>query len=185
MLFRSNLYFGETVGRRRWLAIALGMIGVLLILRPSTAGVSLTLLCAVVGVLGFAGRDLASRAAPKSLSAVVLGLYGFLTVFIAGLVVSAWQWRTFSAPDAISCFLVLAASSVGVFAYAALMKAMRTGAISAVTPFRYSRMLFGLALSLIVFDEKLDVTSILGCCVILVAGGMIISSQAPGRTRAS
>ena len=60
--------FGERVGLRRWTVIVGGFLGVLIVLRPGLAGISLTSALGVIGMLGFAGRDLATRAAPPALS---------------------------------------------------------------------------------------------------------------------
>ena len=62
----AAVFFSERVGWRRWLAILIGFIGVLMILRPGLEGFEPASLFAVIGTLGFAGRDLATRAAPKS-----------------------------------------------------------------------------------------------------------------------
>lgn len=69
----AALIFGERMGWRRWTVIGLGLVSVLIILRPGTDGFSALSLLALVGMLSFAGRDLASRAAPKSLSMAILG----------------------------------------------------------------------------------------------------------------
>ena len=70
-------FFGETVGWRRWCAIVIGLIGVAIILRHGADDFSPLSILAVLGTLGFAGRDLASRAAPATLttSLGVIGLY--------------------------------------------------------------------------------------------------------------
>jgi len=54
--------------------------------------------------------------------------------------------------------------------YAALMKAMRSGSISTVTPFRYTRLLFGISLGMVVFDEQFDLPMIVGCLVVIGSG---------------
>ena len=60
----AAICFGEQVGWRRWSSIILGMVGVLVVLRPSVDGFNIYAMTAVLGMLGFAGRDLASRAHP-------------------------------------------------------------------------------------------------------------------------
>jgi drug/metabolite transporter (DMT)-like permease len=69
---------------------------------------------------------------------------------------------------------VVAAVACGVFAYSALMRAMRTGEVSAVTPFRYSRLLFGVALGVVVFGEALDAMMIAGSLLIVLSGLVIV-----------
>ncbi|WP_410216746.1 DMT family transporter [Paracoccus sp. (in: a-proteobacteria)] len=170
----AALIFGEHVGWRRWTAIALGLMGVLIILRPGTEGFSVLSLLALVGMLGFAGRDLASRAAPRSLSTAILGLYGFLALAVAGLLFSLWQGEAFRFPDGRAGLLLSGTVLVGIGAYSCLMKAMRTGDVSAVTPFRYTRLLFGAALGILLFGETLTVGMLAGSGLIVLSGLFIL-----------
>ncbi|MBO9477361.1 DMT family transporter [Shimia sp. R11_0] len=171
----AALVLGERVGWRRWLAIVIGLAGVVLVVRPGGDSFSVMSLLAVIGMLGFAGRDLASRAAPASLSTAVLGLYGFLAIVLAGALYGGlWERQSFHTPPPMALLAVLAAVACGVFAYSALMKAMRTGEVSAVTPFRYSRLLFGVGLGVVVFGEALDQMMILGSVLIVMSGFVIL-----------
>ncbi len=171
----AALVLGEQVGWRRWLAIVIGLLGVVLVVRPGGESFTLLSLLAVVGMLGFAGRDLASRAAPASLGTAVLGLYGFLAIVLAGALYGVlWEQQPFHTPQPEALLSVVAAVACGVFAYSALMRAMRTGEVSAVTPFRYSRLLFGVALGVIVFGEGLDAMMIIGSLLIVLSGLVIL-----------
>ena len=166
----ATVFFGEKVGWKRWCAIAVGLLGVVIVLRPAADDFSALSLFAVLGTLGFAGRDLASRAAPPSISTQILGLYGFMTLIAAGAVYSLWEGKLFVWPSLSHLFGLIAAVATGVFAYTALMKAMRSGAIATVTPFRYTRLLFGLSLGIGLFGERLDAVMVLGCAVVISAG---------------
>lgn len=163
------VFFGEAVGWRRWLAIGFGFIGVLLVLRPGLDGFQPASIFAVLGMLGFAGRDLATRGSPVAMSTSQLGVLGFAMVTVAGTVIlsisggAAW-------PTAGTWVLLLAATSVGVVAYSALTKAMRTGEMSLVSPFRYSRLLFAVVLGVLCFQERPDLMTILGGLVIMASG---------------
>lgn len=64
----AAIFMQEAVGWRRWSAITVGLIGVLIIIRPGLAGFETASLFAVLAVFGLSIRDLATRAAPKSLS---------------------------------------------------------------------------------------------------------------------
>lgn len=163
-------FFGETVGWRRWCAIVAGLVGVVIILQPATDDFSAVSLLAVVATLGFAGRDLASRAAPAALSTWHLGFYGFLTILVAGVLFWWWDGKPFVWPTTANALGLAAAVGAGVFAYSALMKAMRSGAISTVTPFRYTRLLFGIGLGVVMFGERPDGPMVLGCAVVIGSG---------------
>lgn len=169
----ARVFFGERVGWRRWCAVAVGLAGVLIVLRPASSDFSWLSLLTVAGLIGFAGRDLASRAVPAGLDTRHLGFYGFATVVLAGALVAPWEARPFVWPTGPMAAVLVAAFAVGALAYAALMKAMRTGDVAAVTPFRYSRLLFGVGLGALVFDEPVGARMALGCAVILAAGLLI------------
>lgn len=176
----AGLFFGERVGWRRWCAVIAGLLGVVIVLRPSASDFSAMSMLTVIGIVGFAGRDLASRAAPRSLGTFHLGFYGFLTILLAGLLYAAWEGRAFAGPGPIAAICLGGAVAVGVFAYAALMKAMRTGDIATVTPFRYTRVPFGIGLGAAFFGERIDSLMVLGCAIIVAAGLLIASGGRRG-----
>ena len=110
----AALLFHERVGWRRWTAIFIGLAGVVVIIGPGTEGFTALSMLAVFGMLGFAGRDLASRAAPSSLSASVLGFYGFLAVVAAGVFYSVWDAAPFVLADAAPLLQLAGAVAAGV-----------------------------------------------------------------------
>ena len=175
----AALLFGEKVSLLRWLLILEGFAGVLIIIRPGVEGFSALSLLAVAGLLGFAGRDLATRAAPPALSNAQLGVAGFLMLALSGLILITLN----GGPAAISP-LALAytcgAACFGVAAYAALTSAMRTGEVGVVTPFRYTRLLFALIVGYTLFGERPDALTLIGSAVI-VGCGIILLSQGRGR----
>ena len=166
----ARIFLQEKVDAKTWIAIFLGLFGVLIILRPSATDFSLLSLLALIGTLGFVGRDLFSRTAPSSLTKEVLGFYGFTTMMIAGTCYAVWDGKPFVSLQAQQFLMLAAALLAGVFAYTALMTAMRTGSIGAVTPYRYSRLLFGISIGVIVFGEQLDTPMLLGCAIVIGAG---------------
>ena len=165
----AAVLFGERVGARRWLAVAAGLVGVLMILRPGGEGFGPTALLAVVATLGFAGRDLATRAAPPALSWRQLGVAGFAMLIVAGLVAlpfgAAPAW-----PAPAASGLIALAAVAGVAAYSALTLAMRSGQVAAVTPFRYTRLVFAMIAGMLVFGERPDGWTIAGSVVVVLAG---------------
>ncbi|WP_170333138.1 DMT family transporter [Ruegeria arenilitoris] len=170
----AALFFGEAVGWRRWSAILIGLIGVVIIIQPTGDSFSALSILAVLGMLGFAGRDLASRAAPATLGTEVLGFYGFLCIVVAGLAYQFWEGAPMAPLDLHTSLHVVGAILMGTAAYSALMKAMRTGEVSAVTPFRYSRLLFGVGLGVVMFGEQLDQTMWIGSALIVASGLYIL-----------
>ena len=171
----AAVIFGEVVGWRRWAAIVAGFCGVLLIIRPGLDGFDALSFLTVIGLIGFAGRDLATRAAPPALSNMQLGVAGFAMLTIAGIVILLVN-GDFAAPSGAGLIRVAAATVVGVGAYTALTAAMRTGEVSAVTPFRYTRLVFALILGMVVFDEAPDTITLIGSAIV-VASGIYVLTQ--------
>ena len=165
----AALVFGERVGWARWAAILAGFGGVMVILRPGADAFDIGAVFAVLGMIGFAGRDLATRAAPKVLSNFVLGAYGFAMMIPAGAVLLALTGGAVVPPPP-AVLALLAATAVGVGAYFALTVAMRTGDVGAVAPFRYTRLLFGIGLGMILFGERPDAPTWIGAAIVVAAG---------------
>lgn len=164
------VFFGEKVGWRRWSAILAGFIGVLLIVRPGMAGFEPASILAVIGVLGLAGRDLATRAVPRSISSYQLSTWAFFMLIPAGVFLML-AMREAPVPLELAQMIKLgSALGIGVFAYYGIVAAMRIGELSFVTPFRYSRMLFALIIAVLVFDERPDGLTLIGAGIIICAG---------------
>ena len=181
----AAMLFGESIGPRRWLAVALGFGGVLLILRPGAEGFGALSLLAIMAMLGFAGRDLATRAAPVSLSFRQLGVVGFSMLIVAGLIVLPFG-GPMAAPDGATWAGLLAAAAAGVCAYTFLTVAMRTGEVGAVTPFRYTRLIFAMVAGVAIFGETPDRWTIIGSAVIILAGiAALRLSRQPARVQAA
>lgn len=162
-------FFGEQVGLKRWLAVLVGFLGVLLIIRPGLAGFEAASIFAVIATLGFAGRDLATRAAPSGLSNKQLGIYGFFVLIPTGLAMLFYSGEAVQF-NGLACVQIAGATVFGVLAYNALTIAMRTGDVSIVAPFRYTRLLFALGIGVFVFNESPDTMTYLGSGLVVLSG---------------
>lgn len=163
-------FLGEKVGWRRWTAIVLGFLGVLLIVRPGMAGFEPASLFAVVGVLGLAGRDLATRVVPRSISSYQLSAWAFAMMVPSGIFLMIVMGEAPVMPNLLQTAALLSALGIGVLAYYAIVAAMRVGELSFVTPFRYTRMLFALVIAILVFGERPDALTLTGAVIIVAAG---------------
>lgn len=171
----AALLFGEKVGLARWFAILLGFVGVLVILRPGLSGFDALSLLALAGMLGFAGRDLATRAAPPAMSNAQLGVAGFAMLGLSGVVILSVQGNA-AMPSGHGWLLMCGSAAFGIFGYACLTTAMRTGQVSAVTPFRYTRLVFAMVLGALVFGERPDLPTLIGAAIIVLCGLFILTT---------
>jgi drug/metabolite transporter (DMT)-like permease len=166
----AALFLGEPVGWRRWSAIIVGFAGVLLIIRPGADSFNALSLFAVLGVLGLALRDLATRRVPAGTSSMQLSFLAFIVLVPAGALLMLAARTPFVAPAPLNWAYLIGAMSIGVFAYYAIVAAMRVGEVSFVTPFRYSRMLFALVIGIVIFSERPDMLTLTGAAIIVASG---------------
>lgn len=166
----AGLFLGQAIGWRRWVAICIGFIGVMIIIRPGMEGFQPATLFAVGGMLGLATRDLLTRSLNVSLNGVQLGTHAYVLLFPAGLVLTYAQGQTFVMPDAGQWVLLLAGIVIGMFAYLTIIAATRTGNAGIISSFRYSRMIFALVIGFAVFSERPDAPTLIGAAVIIVSG---------------
>ena len=177
----AAVLFKEKVSALRWAAVLLGFFGVLIIIDPSSDSFSFLSILAVLGMLGFAGRDLASRAVPKSLNILALGFHGFMSIALSGIVLTLFCNESIIWPDSSSWLYLLLGVFLGTIGYSALISAMRIGEVSAITPFRYSRIIFGVAIGMFFFGENITLTATLGCGLIVLSSFVILHPN--GRNR--
>lgn len=166
----AALFLGEAVGWRRWSAIIVGLLGVLLIIRPGMDSFQMLSLLAVGAVFALAMRDLATRRTPAIFSSMQLSFLGFVVIIPAGLILMVAQGDRFVLPRGIEWVYFLSGMSIGILAYYAIVAAMRVGEVSFVTPFRYARLLFALVIGVTVFGESPDALTLIGAAVIVLSG---------------
>jgi drug/metabolite transporter (DMT)-like permease len=165
----AAVFLKAPVGWRRWTAILVGFAGVLLIVRPGSAAFDLGVVLAVIGVFGLAARDVATRAVPASVSSLQLATWGFASVVPAGMILLLASGGAV-VPDRSATLALVGALSIGVFAYYAIIAAMRVGEIAVVMPFRYSRLVFGMAIGILVFGERPDALTYVGAAIVIATG---------------
>jgi len=170
----AAVLFKEKVSALRWAAVLLGFFGVLIIIDPSSDSFSFLSILAVLGMLGFAGRDLASRVVPKSLNILALGFHGFMSIALSGIVLTLFCNESIIWPDSSSWLYLLLGVFLGTIGYSALISAMRIGEVSAITPFRYSRIIFGVAIGMFFFGENITLTATLGCGLIVLSSFVVL-----------
>ena len=178
----AAIFFKEKVGIVRWLSIGLGFIGVLLVVSPNGKELNLLSILAVLGMLGFALRDLASRAVSPKLNIFTLGCHGFLSLAVAGIILSVILQQPFLTISEKSWLFLMAGVILGVVGYGSLISAMRIGEVSAITPFRYTRLIFGLSIGYFIFDENIGFYAGLGCLLIVLSSLVVLYFGKTGRT---
>ena len=163
------LFLGETVSWRRWSAIVVGFVGVLMIIKPGTEAFDLTVLWPVLAMFGLAGRDLTTRVTPPGMASSALATYT-----MAALVPFAILWCLLAGdpliPTNANWPLIIAMVSGGALGYLLIIASVRTAEVSVVSPYRYSRLIFLLAFGVIFFNERPDALTLAGAAIIITSG---------------
>jgi drug/metabolite transporter (DMT)-like permease len=140
----------ERVRWRRWSAIIVGFLGVLVIVRPGPEGLNIYALMALAAAVLVAGRDLATRFLPADVHSTVVALASTAAVGLAGLLAGFSEtWPPLAARE--------------------LSYILDTD-VSVVAPFRYSVILWAILSGLVVFGELPDATAFVGIAFIVASG---------------
>jgi S-adenosylmethionine uptake transporter len=161
--------YGERFRWHRGVAILVGLVGVLFIVRPGTEGFNNYSLLALVAVLFVTLRDMTARNLSLGVSSLLVAFVTSLVITSAAGLVSVWlnRWTALSAGQA--GYLALAAVFIFVGYYCAIA-AMRVGDVSFVSPFRYTAMIWAILLGWLVFGDIPGGWTSLGMAVIAGAG---------------
>ena len=163
------IFFREKVGWRRWTAVFVGFMGVLLIVRPGFEGFMPASIFALLGSLFLAARDLATRAMQVKLASVTIALYAFIAFGISGILIIPFN-SPMIIPKSNQIIYCIGASTFGVIAYYSLVISSRIGEMSVISPFRYSRIVFAMLLAIIILGERPDSLTLIGATIIVVSG---------------
>lgn len=162
------LLFREILGWRRLLAILIGFVGVMIIVRPGIEGFSTYSIYALIAVVFVTARDLCARRLSSDVSSVTIALIGAVGIVIFASIGSLdTDWVAISGHSA----ALLAAATVFIIGgYLFSVMTMRTGEISFIAPFRYTSLLWALLLGFLIFGEWPDAATLIGSGIVVTMG---------------
>ena len=164
----------QQVSGLSWALVLAGFIGVLMVTQPGLEGFKPATLFAVAAVFFLAIRDIITRSISDSIPVITISFWAFFASLFAGLITVPF-FESFQIPSSKDALLLTSSVCTASLAYYAVVLATRSGEISVVAPFRYSRLLFALVLSVVFFDESLNSLMIFGCALIAISGVMMLS----------
>lgn len=159
---------GEKVGWRRYGAIVIGLAGVMLIVKPTSAGFNPYVLFSVLALVFILVRDLPTRRLSKSVPSVFVALIASVAITATGgVAVLGSDWVPLDSKDILT---LAGAAAFLLIAYVLAVMVMRVGEIAVVQPFRYTAILWALGLGYLVFDERPDALTLLGAAIVVAMG---------------
>ena len=164
----AAVFFREMVGWRRWTAVGVGFLGVVIVVRPGLSGFDVFGVLVLVSVLFVAFRDLATRALPSGIPTLCLTLITAASVTIMGALMGLTEdWVVPAAGDLAK---VSGASVLLSAGYVTSIIAMRNGDMSVTACFRYVAVVFAVAAGFLVWGDVPEMATIVGSVVIIGAG---------------
>jgi drug/metabolite transporter (DMT)-like permease len=167
-------FLGEHVGWRRWSAVSVGFLGVIIIFRPGLGAMDWALMFPLSCAFLSAARDIATRKlAGKDHSAGTL-FYSMIAVTLAGTVTVPFGWVMPATGDwllfLITGFMICVAQLLLIVAY-------RYSQASTLAPFRYFSIIWGTAIGYLVWHDIPDAWTLAGSTLIIASGLYILHRQ--------
>lgn len=163
----SGPILGETVGWRRWAAIAIGFVGVLVILQPGVEVFSPYAVIPLTSAILFAIYGLLTRYAARRDKAATSFFWTGVVGAIGMTCVGVWFWEPMIGPDWI---WMGALCITGVTGHFLLIKTYEVAEASAVQPFAYLQLVFATSIGISIFGERLESNVTIGACIVVAAG---------------
>ncbi|HKK85213.1 MAG TPA: DMT family transporter, partial [Roseovarius sp.] len=163
----SGPILGEHVGWRRWLAIGVGFVGVIIILEPGFGVFQPAAVIPLIAALMFALYGLLTRYVARQDSAATSFFWTGTVGSVAMTAVGIWFWEPMTGPDWVWMGALCITGALGHFT---LIKCYEVAEASSVQPFAYLQLVFGSAIGITVFSETIRVNVALGAALIVGAG---------------
>lgn len=174
---------GERVGRHRWFAIALGMLGVLVVLRPGVTPIGAGHLAALVAAVGSATASVVVRKIGNDERSVVLMLYPMMaSVVLMGLIMPV----SYTPMPVTHLGMLAVISALSFVAGLLLIGAYRAGDAAVVAPMQYSQILWAVLYGALFFGESPGIFTLIGAGLVIASGVYIVlreSIRGPSRNQ--
>jgi drug/metabolite transporter (DMT)-like permease len=170
----------ESVSRRRWLAVGIGFVGVLLVVRPGAQVDGHGLVLALCAAGGFAGYQILTRLLSATEAPLTLLFYTALVGTLAMSLALPWNWHG-PAPDAWALVQMASMGVFGALGHLLLIQAFRLAPASTLSPILYVQLVWATLLGGLIFGQWPGVLGATGIAVIGLAGVMTALAERPRR----
>lgn len=175
----ATLILNEVVGAGRWIATAVGFVGVVVVVQPSADGVNGYALLALLSALAVAGVQISLRVLTRTEGSVTILAYQAIALAVLLAPAALWWWVT---PTPLEWLMLV---GVGIFATLGQwcnVQGFRAGEAAAIAPMDYTRILFASVIGYLVFQEVPGVATFAGAALIVGATLYTFRRNAEPRT---
>ncbi|MEX2644410.1 MAG: DMT family transporter [Acetobacterales bacterium] len=164
MTVLAAVMLSEFVGRARWMAVGVGFLGVIVMMRPGTAGLQPEALVALGGAFMFALTNILVKMLAATERPVTIMLYAAVTTTVLLAIPAALVWKT---PDADGLLFIAMLGFFGVSNQYFMIRAFAVAEASAVIPFDYTRLIWSVLIGFVFFSELPDLYTVGGALIIV------------------
>jgi drug/metabolite transporter (DMT)-like permease len=161
-------FLGERVGPRRWIAIAFGLAGVLVVLRPTTQGIFTSAgLAVLLAALGYSVSAITVRVLARTDSTQAMVVWLMLLMAVGAGLLAIPQWTPLRAADG---WLIVGIGVAGALGQYAITEAFRLGEASLLAPLEYTALVWGVLLDATLWGVLPDAVTWIGAAIIIASG---------------
>lgn len=165
---------GERVGIRRWIGVALGFTGAMIVVRPGSGLMDVAAGILIMSALCNACYQLSTRKLGGADSPLTTLIFTALVGSIGASIAVPFYWEPM---DLNGLLLLIAMGGFALVGHFALINAFRLAPASTIAPFSYSMLIWSVLFGLLIFDQLPDYWVILGAAVIVIGGIMILKAD--------
>lgn len=169
----AALFLREDVRMRRWMAVFVGFIGTMIIIRPGFSALHLGVLCILISTPIFSASNLISKALARTDSANTIVIWQNIVIVICAFPVALWFWQT---PDWSDISWFLAAGLAGTLGHLCQQRGYQLADITLLQPIGFLSLIWNTMLGYFLFFQKPDAWTFVGAAVIF-ASAMYISHR--------
>ena len=170
----APVFIGESVGWRRWSAVLVGFIGVLIIVRPAGDAFQWAAVMILLAALGESVRDLITRGASGRETTHSMLFTMMAIVGLMGLAVPPYEWVPL---QGVHWLIIIMASLIWTSAHFLLIEAFQWGEAAMLAPFRYCNLFFAAFLGFLIWGNLPDWLTWAGSAVIIASGLYILHRE--------
>ncbi len=164
----SIFFLNETIGKHRWLAIILGLVGVIVALNPTSGGwLSLGTAACLFGVIGYSFTVIIIKKMSATETTFAMVFYFLISLTIGSGLIALLDWQ----PLRVEHFgLILGLGITGAVGQYFITEAFKLAPASVIAPLDYSSLIWGALLGYIIWDELPQITVWIGAAIIIASG---------------
>lgn len=176
----AALFLAEKVRFRRWMAVIIGFIGAMIIIRPGFGDIHLGVICILISTPIFSASNLISKALARTDSSTTIVIWQNIVIVICAFPVALWFWQT---PGWIDIGWFLLAGAAGTLGHICQQRGYQLAEITLLQPIGFLSLIWNTMLGYFLFFQKPDVWTFVGAAVIFASALYISHREAVRRSQ--